>query len=108
MNVERIQELAAAIENAEHVAHPSYAKDEAMTGFNMAEWHCGTVGCIGGWAEYLFADEARESLGITLRMASDLFWPDDVGPYVEITPLQAAAVLRNLAATGEVDWSVSP
>lgn len=53
-------------------------------------------------------------LGLTEDQARRLFVPDDVWDYgwllsyyefVSITPSEAAVCLRNLAATGKVDWT---
>lgn len=122
MNVENILKVAAAIEDA---AKPG-AKPKV--GFNMGVWHdtgdadqtghnCGTVCCIGGWTNFLFADdpmqvgmqEAMKSLGLGPLPADDLFCPPRsqyAGSWDSITPAHAVAVLRHLAATGKVDWSI--
>lgn len=85
---------------------------------------CGTAGCIAGTIAYrqnpeLFnkalrgttntmavMDFAANYLGLTLEQANQLFLAD--GWFVtlaKVTPAQAAAVLRNLAETGKVDWT---
>lgn len=107
MNVERIRELANVIEVQPHT------RIEDETGFNMRyfEHDCGSPACIGGWANFIWgkgredtSTEARGYLGISLEHAESLFFPDfDMD---RITPTHAAAVLRNLADTGKVDWSV--
>jgi len=125
MNREMILKVADAIEAA--------AKPEAKPtlGFNMGDWvsnrhydvsghFCGTTACIAGWtlavsgqelsaedsAQYLgIRNEAEAILGLSCDKAEDLFvnYPDFSDP----TPSQAAAVLRHLAETGEVNWSLS-
>lgn len=91
MNTDHIRQLADVIERQPHTDL------NAPTGFNMCNWthNCGTPACICGWANFVQDDDdihlgdvstAREWLGIT--------------------PTHAAAVLRHLADTGKVDWSV--
>jgi hypothetical protein len=85
----------------------------------MSSWHCGTTGCIAGWAHHLFGGgketaftddlqfDARELLDLPFEIADDLFVPG--GGYLrDIKPAKAAAVLRHLAETGKVDWSITP
>jgi len=130
MNRENILAVADAIEAA---ARPE-AKPEI--GFNMARYFaflpdqtghgCRTTACIAGWA-LLVRDgatratvldagtvqtEARDWLGFSDEddfAAQSLF---GVGNGDEangaITPAHAVAVLRHLAETGGVDWSVLP
>jgi hypothetical protein len=96
----------------------------AKYGVHWANGHkCGTAGCIAGCAvamQYPYreitesahiAEEAEEILELTCDQAIELFMPSSTsviysgpGPY-DITPQQAARVLRHLAATGEVDWN---
>lgn len=60
------------------------------------------------------ADVARDWLGLDERRARALFWPDNAhacyahGPWHRrhVRNVHAAAVLRHLAETGEIDWSV--
>lgn len=73
---------------------------------------CGTVACIAGWAVQVgdlprtFA-AARQYLGIDDDLGDDLFYGDsDDLVLADIAVPQAVAVLRYLAETGEVDWSV--
>jgi hypothetical protein len=95
---------------------------------------CGTVACLAGWAHglryprrsinRLIADakietdaetgdfggvtwvSGAEFLGLDFDQAHELFLPSGVGPWDKITPAHAVAVLRHLAETGEVDWTV--
>lgn len=117
--------------NMAYVAERSgvYAKDK--TGH-----HCGTVACIAGYAFAIkhprtsaakiraieertggdadddpIVEEARDFLGITPDESEALFFPDAYDPDLILHNLpaeQAVAVLRHLAETGEVDWSVKP
>lgn len=114
MNVERIRELADVIEKQPHA--PSFGRE----GFCMDTWQhpCGTPACIGGWAAFasgkslihgLIWNDAQDHLGLSDDQSGDLFYPNNYeGEWSDITPAHAAAVLRNLAETGQVDWSVSP
>ncbi len=125
INVENILKVADAIE--------ARAFADAL-GFNMGtfkdpandeladtgEQHCGSVACIAGWAEAVrtnstsfvndgfVGERSAEWLGLDDDQTSDLFygvvtWDD----FIKTTPQQAVAVLRHLAATGVVDWSVA-
>lgn len=92
---------------------------------------CGSVACIAGHVVAVLDPEsylsysrgnhqfsihaaARDLLDIPTKLSRDLFTPASqfdsgmhviVNPY-QATPEQAAKVLRNLAKTGKVDWSV--
>ena len=83
--------------------------------------HCGTSGCIAGWAVLLLGDGppgnremsnyAADLLGLDDdRVAGNLFTPgsDQLGgmSYGDITAGMAAEVLRDLAMTGEANWSL--
>lgn len=85
--------------------------------FNMADWHCGSAACIGGWVENLWfygrsrpSQEVADALGLR---SPDLFYPwgqhadgrDICGPLT--TPTEAANVLDHYLATGKIDWSVA-
>lgn len=111
MNVERINALADLIEKQPNSGH----KDS--DGFNMRYWthSCGTPSCIAGWAVFLsevpvetfgVKRKAAEFLGIEGEKTDRLFLPSDVD-LDDVTSSHAAAVLRHLAKTGDVDWSVS-
>lgn len=121
MNKERILELA---DHLERLMDPA---TETEAGFSMSIWDsegedlrgqypdhsghdCGTLCCIAGWTERLWPepdDYAGDILGLSRAMSYDLFEPRESypDPYTS-TPRRAAAVLRHLAATGEVDWSI--
>lgn len=77
---------------------------------------CGICACIGGWTEIVFPRSdgvehltaVREALDLKLGQTSALCYPDfrpENGP-AKAAPDRAARVLRHLAATGEVDWSI--
>lgn len=95
---------------------------------------CGTVACIAGWAyairfpsakpyrlieimererkggdgfHHRIPDVAAEFLGLSERDGRELFRSrGDLWTLSNITPAHAVAVLRHLAETGKVDWSV--
>jgi hypothetical protein len=119
MNRERILALADLIEEQPHT------DEEADEGFTMESitHDCGTPACIAGWAAWealgrqrgdlysIHTDldaKAREFLDIDPLKAEDLFYPPFPIVYATVTPSEAAATLRHLAETGEVDWSVKP
>lgn len=116
VNPVNVNRVADAIENGELV--------KRGIGFNMAAWrepvhgdvidrtghHCKTVACIGGTVDILFltgTDRGRENkLGLSPDQFLRLVAPMDAHPWRDITPAHAVSVLRHLAETGEVDWSV--
>lgn len=85
---------------------------ERSSTFKMAFTHheCGTPACIYGHMVPLHEDESgwgkgARILGITPEQAEELFCITSCTvSYSDVTPAHAAACLRNLAATGEVDW----
>jgi len=107
MNKERILKLADVIENAPHQPIPPRGTPKRkLAGFNMSNWHCGTVGCIAGWAREIFGEGPYDALDLEFWQADALYVPH--GPTHDIQPHHAAAVLRHLAETGKVDWTVQP
>jgi hypothetical protein len=115
MNVENILRVADAIEQ----------HSIPDLGFNMGVWtdegledlsghKCGTVACIGGWANaveagskmlewdspLLGSQQAKAFLGLGGWESDELFF----GCVYGVSPSQAVSVLRHLAKTGEVDW----
>lgn len=77
---------------------------------NFTHHDCGTPACIYGHIVPADQDEpgwgkGAHALGISLAQAEELFCilSGGVG-FNEVTPAHAAACLRKLAATGEVDW----
>lgn len=120
MNTANITTLANVIENLppERFNMRSWASSQnGPTPTRHEVVHsCGTVACIGGWAESLAKpDEVMASvaepgfrlaynwLGITREQAEELFMPDHK-PWGHITQAEAVATLRRLAETGEVKW----
>lgn len=76
--------------------------------FNMGHWdteteNCGTVCCIGGWAERLSGIDLLG--GIRSDELEELFFPwIDVPLLIDITPEQAARAIRNYLRTGRANW----
>ena len=122
MNVENILKVADAIE----------IRAVPGLGFNMSSFYadglpdmsahyCGTTACIAGWAVAIMKGDASGAwgtpdsvignwLGIDSSRTDQLFYAlDHEAPefaFERVTPKQAVSVLRHLAATGEVDWSI--
>lgn len=122
MSEQRIRELADVVEGLEAGC--------AAGQFSMAEvaHPCGSPACIAGWTVHLYGNRdeshrkddlayAAELLGLEGdSRADDLFLgDDDAGASIEalpdqdnfISPERAAVVLRHLARTGKVDWTVA-
>lgn len=118
LNVPAVRMLADIVENQKH----GNGIDD--TGFNMSRYNnsCGSPACIAGWAVWMeygsdedynvtvddVAEEAGKILGI--HEPSDqmhLFLGHEfIGDLPKITPKDAAKVLRHLADTKEIDWTI--
>lgn len=82
--------------------------------FDLREWDS----CICAWVHHAAGQThrplaklnpihlARQWLGIPLNEATRLFHPD-LATYGDVTPKQAARVIRHYADTGAVDWTVA-
>ena len=127
MNVENILKVADAIEQ----------HSIPDLGFNLGWWLCDgeedrsghgcrTTACIAGWAIAV-----RDGGGMPEQRPLNFDWLNEAGDFMGLpnesdrsgydpiradlmlsieehrTPSEAAAVLRHLAATGEVDWSIA-
>lgn len=128
INVENILKTADAIEQ-HSIPDLGFnmgvfkSKAETDTGYpchiDLTGRGCGTVACIAGWAESLWAHEGKP---LALYHGSQHFFgmegrDDDHALLLmpegwarspeQYTPARAVAVLRHLAATGEVDWTIS-
>ena len=115
LNVDLLLRLADVIEQQEDTDW------DAPSGFAMSNYEhsCGTPCCIAGWLTEIEGefDNTHEStsaqgrLGITGDQCFRLFAPVHMharkGDRDHITARHAAAVLRNLARTGKVDWRFS-
>ena len=120
MNAKKILELADVIER-----QPTVSSRFAGKGFRMADHRhsCGTPSCIMGWASWMFGGDAVDVVDddaalrniFSVDMQIDLTYPvydyatisANPGEPGHITASHAAAVLRHLAETGEVDWTVT-
>lgn len=127
--IEEMNKLADDME-AGKITHVSQRDDEYKLArcqlsektelFNMYDWHCGTVGCIGGFLEYRlkalwsgkeYGDERRLYLDAYQLVGestdelnlNELFHPP-VADWDAITPQQAAVAIRNTIATGKPNW----
>jgi hypothetical protein len=134
MNIDRLEYIAKWLE-AGAPEEVGFGFD-INHGIQVAD-HCSTTCCIAGAATQFFGDEtgpalleqakqegladwneyesglsvfktAQELLGLSWTQAVQLFemFPDF--PDAPITPQLAAAVVRRLIKTGEVNWSVKP
>ena len=116
-NIERINQLADRIEECEevHLRHHGPDMGPSFT-MNNISYACGSPACIMGHAQAMHCREvlASEFLGITMLEVDELCSPLHVhadytaaaGDKGFITKQHAVAVLRNLAATGEVNWKI--
>ena len=125
MRKDRILQLADTIEKCQDRA--STKIDTKSPGFTMQQvrFHdsCESPACIGGWTEYLFGGGERfgpysvgmmtaRILGIdngaelVMPRHEHAHWRAKRGERGYIKARHAAAVLRNLAKTGEIDWTV--
>lgn len=117
MNTERLLKLAEHIEALEMGQFDPHTFTNDPVKFNMGYWSCGTVACIGGWADCLWAGEegwlmaTKDILDLEHNKAEELFYPGSTRNaeheynYEDITPKMAASCIRHLVETGEVDWT---
>jgi hypothetical protein len=122
MNKENILKLANHIESLRHIGDDE-ALGQGVEGFNLNRevFTCGTPACIAGWAvsfqrhtnqiadDEEFTNDAMKYLGVNEYEYDDLCYPfyaKAISSFDDVTPAQAAKVLRNLAETGVVDWDV--
>lgn len=116
LNVPAVRELADLVEKQKHDGIGE------ESGFNMSRYRhgCGSPACIAGWALWMeypgddfdwvedVAEEAGKILGIDeYEDQMHLFLGHEfIGDLQKITPSDAAKVLRNLADTKEIDWTI--
>lgn len=118
MRTGRIYRLANFIEK---LPPKLFDMNSGMTG-KLPNHTCGTAACIAGWAGHLWPEEChhsltengeelawsyhktRRALGISKESAVTLFYDYPLS----CSRQHAAAVLRHLAKTGKVDWSIEP
>jgi hypothetical protein len=117
MNIERLTAIAEWLE-------AGAPERDGVQYFDMKWWnsdlksitgYCGTVCCIGGaaslwWSTCRYSDDhAAEALGLNYSTANQLFYPTDSDQIdlmdaVGSNAAWAARCVRNLIATGYVDW----
>ena len=122
MNKIRILQLAEQIDKTEFLDRKLVRPAVPSFCMGFVKYHCGSPACLMGWTEHMFGPisssgnffETGRLLGLSVLEAERLFDPSefddqfrkDVGVFElrTITPDWAAACLRRLAETGEVDW----
>lgn len=77
--------------------------------FSMNTWAykggCGSVCCIGGWAQTVGRVSFGASRGSRPPGLQNLFFPKGIGEdWDRITPTQAARAITNWARTGDPQW----
>ncbi len=71
--------------------------------FDMGKWperHCGSVGCIGFWAEKI----GKVNMSCVPEKLDNLFYNYEATEN-ETTTEQAAQALRNYLSTGKANWA---
>ncbi|MDV2964989.1 hypothetical protein RZ532_03315 [Nitratireductor aquimarinus] len=129
-----LDNLPAEAETGFNMMHYNLSLDHSyMQVDTHVEHECGTVCCIAGWAAMYLQEgdqplrespakltphdfprrKAREILGLTEHQTRQLFEPmdhdvsDDPNlDWYSVTPKQAAKILRHLATTSVVDWTI--
>lgn len=79
--------------------------------FNMRRWDrciAGLCSAKYGLGSKATVEDAKNFLGLSLAQAEVLFLGHQAMGDLHAKPKVAAAVLRHLAATGEVDWDQRP
>jgi hypothetical protein len=107
MNRENVLALADFIEA--HIELP-FSMDSIYMPEPITMHSCGSPGCIGSFGKRMYGvkhgmmlqDVMMEMLDIDEQTAAAIVYPDTRDR--DITRAQAVRLLRNLAATGEVDW----
>ena len=116
MNKKRILELADTIDGLPTVVYGTNDPNSHSFCMEATNHPCGSPACLAGWTDELWnPDKYPDPLGIAgTGREMELFEPREPWatyfhrPHQDgfITSEHAAAVLRNLAETGEVDWTV--
>lgn len=136
INVENILRTADAIEQGSvrglGFNMMYWMSDTGVAPDQRPDHACGTTACIAGWAVTVmkrraeaprdidgfaikiyrrdggFMAAAADWFGLEGKDAYNLFYAQGSGLLrSQVTSAQAVAVLRHLAATGEVDWTIS-
>lgn len=102
--------LRKVLENLESgkLKHTSDWRPTEKYGFNMnvifVEGHCGTAGCILGWASH-YTGKDHCLLEFENKGLHGLFYPDCILDYVNMSTQDAAYALRKFLETGVISWS---
>ena len=122
MNKVRLLELADHLETLTH--HPDDGLYDEVIGsekfFNLSAYtfECEAPACIAGHAAAMFSDlydvdihdEAELVLDLTTKQADNLFLPSlhkvIAKRMIDVTPQEAAKVVRHFAETEKIDWSI--
>ena len=120
MNIPNILKLASHIETLPHLSHDAYLEIKFPVQnpiFSMLHFTtvCGAPLCTGGWAAYFAQQESDIYAGLSITKTAavwlglsnpgSLFEPVLSISYTDVTPHQAAAALRGLAAHGEESFN---
>jgi hypothetical protein len=95
MNRDRMRTLAKHLKNND----PPPGMDGFDYGLYVERTDCGTVGCIAGWAVYLFSDERA-----LVTLASDEIFIE-AARLLELSPRQADLLFANEDVCGHVGLS---
>lgn len=100
-----------------HISEEDFLHDDRhsinIVGFNMGAFACGSVHCIGGWADRLHGTDFATMTanynphkGLRWLRLYELFYCDETPIEMEeITPAEAAEALRNYLTTGDAQWA---
>lgn len=117
MNRKNIQKLIAVLENLpDNQFNMTFPVDVHTRNDSSIKPHCGTTGCIAGWAVVAVSPDwfcpggvmlrAEQVLELSKHQAACLFLPA-VEDWYAVKRAHAITVLKHLLATGEVDWRVA-
>ena len=125
MNKDRILRLAERVEKMPHLSDAGYPLSPTARVFSMHKYYfdCGAPACIAGHAEVMAEEEYGKNFGVGnffhtpqntadylelgYDIATELCEPSGFGALTRITPQHAAACLRHLVETGEVEWGAT-
>lgn len=110
--------LAALLEVRDELAaglleHDPQLRSRSNRGFNMAMWNstvyghsCGTVCCIGGWAEMKLSVDEHVLLRAHKGLDCLFYPPTPSSEWSEITPAQAVQAIDNFTThdPGHANW----
>lgn len=105
---EALLKVLGMLERGELIWHSAVGRGDKLKTmrFNMNNWpvvHCGSVGCIGFWAEKI-GKVSFDVFDLTAEL-DDLFYNDIATINVNTKPEEAAQALQNYLTTGKADWA---